>query len=367
MPLNFISVIGARPQFVKAAIVSDALRQHPDVVHDIVHTGQHFDANMSDVFFQELGIPPPSFNLNIRSSLHGEMTGRMLEAIERLLLEKNPDCVIVYGDTNSTLAGALAAAKLNLRLAHVEAGLRSFSRMPEEINRVLTDHVTDLHFSVTDTSTRNLAREGITGNHVYQVGDVMYDCALRSASVARARSDALDRFDVQAGHYVLCTAHRPVNTDDPVRLRCLIDGLSQIADTMPVLVPVHPRTRERMAAAGIEVRHPAVKLLDPLGYLDMVRLEVDAAVIATDSGGVQREAFFHKRPCVTFRDETEWVELVDLNWNVLCPLTSASDLAALVLSRRHVTGAVAEPYGDGHAGEKIADVLMTMRDMKFDR
>lgn len=364
---KLMSVVGARPQFVKAAIVSDALAGRADAAHCIVHTGQHFDLNMSEVFFKELGIPPPAFNLNVRSSLHGEMTGRMLEALEKLFLAEKPDCVLVYGDTNSTLAGALAAAKLHIPLAHIEAGLRSFNRMPEEINRVLTDHVTDLHFSVTDVSTQNLRREGIFGPRVYQVGDVMYDCARKSAAIARRVSDALTRYGVEPGRFVLCTAHRANNTDDPARLRCLIEGLDIVSRSLPVILPVHPRTRLRMESAGIRGNSSLLKLVDAIGYLDMVRLELDAGVIVTDSGGVQREAFFHQRPCVTFRDETEWVELLDLGWNVLSPLASPADFAALVLSRIGVSGGFAEPYGDGTAGRKIADVLMGVRGMVFKR
>lgn len=355
---KLLSVIGARPQFVKAAMVAASLAQRPALQHQIVHTGQHFDNNMSEVFFRELGIPEPDFNLGIQGGRHGEMTGRMLAELERLMIAERPDVVIVYGDTNSTLAGALAAAKLEIPLAHVEAGLRSFNRMPEEINRVLTDHVTAFHFSVTDVSTRNLANEGITGAGVHQVGDVMYDCALRSATVAERVSHALQQFGVEHNRFALCTVHRAVNADDPLKLRCLIDGLAQVSRTLPVVLPVHPRTRANMRLFGIlSAEAPNLKIVDPIGYLDMVRLERASAVIVTDSGGVQREAFFHGIPCVTFRTETEWTELVDSGWNVLVPLEDPAVLAETVIRQVGTRGADVKPYGEGDAADRISAVL----------
>lgn len=364
---RIFSVVGARPQFVKAAIVSKALDRYPDVRHEIVHTGQHYDQDMSDIFFQELGMPAPAFNLNISAGGHGAMTGRMLEALENLYLAEKPDVIVVYGDTNSTLAGALAAAKIHLPLAHVEAGLRSFNRMPEEINRVLTDHVTDVHFSVTDVSTANLLREGISGPRVEQVGDVMYDCALQMAEVAERRSKALETFGVEAGKFVLCTVHRANNTDDPARLRCLLEGLDLLSQHLPVILPLHPRTRARVRDLGFKPASPAFHIVDPVGYIDMVRLERAAALIVTDSGGVQREAFFHKVPCVTFRDETEWTELVDSGWNVLAPLDDAQRFKDICLSRVGTRGDDKEHYGHGDAGEKIAETLVKMQHMVFKR
>ncbi len=364
---KIFSVVGARPQFVKAAIVNQALEKHDDVAHSIVHTGQHYDHGMSDIFFEELGIPAPAFNLNIAGSNHGAMTGRMLEALENLFLAEKPDVVVVYGDTNSTLAAALAAAKLHMPLAHVEAGLRAFNRMPEEINRVLTDHITDVFFSVTDVSTANLRQEGISGEHVLQVGDVMYDCALQMAEVAERRSDALERFGVSAGKFVLCTVHRAANTDDPDKLLCLMKGLDLLAAHLPVVLPLHPRTRARVAELGFKPSSDAFKLVDPVGYIDMVRLERAAALIVTDSGGVQREAFFHKVPCVTFREETEWVELVDSGWNVLVPLDDPARFSERCLARVGTRGDDREHYGQGDAGIKIADALVKMRHMVFKR
>lgn len=341
-------------------MVAHAFAGRAGVRHQILHTGQHFDANMSDVFFRELRIPDPDFNLGVQSGRHGAMTGRMLEAIETLLMDEAPDLVIVYGDTNSTLAGALAAAKLEIPIAHVEAGMRSFSRMPEEINRVLTDHISDLHFTASEVSTRHLAREGLAGPRVHQVGDVMYDCALRSVAIAERQSNVLERLSLNTGDFVLCTVHRPVTADNPQKLRCLVDALVEVSRRMPVVLPVHPRTRAKLEAFGIRVDdEPALKLIDPVGYLDMVRLQRASAVVVTDSGGVQREAFFHEVPCVTFRDETEWTELVDAGWNVLAPLDDPHRLASLVLSRIGTRGAPVRPYGEGDAATRIADRIET--------
>lgn len=364
---KIFSVVGARPQFVKAAIVNQALEKYKDVDHRIVHTGQHYDHDMSDIFFKELGIPEPAFNLSIAGSNHGAMTGRMLEALENLFMVEKPDVVVVYGDTNSTLAASVAAAKLHVPLAHVEAGLRSFNRMPEEINRVLTDHVTDVFFSVTDVSTDNLKREGISGEHVLQVGDVMYDCALQMAQVAERQSNALEKFGVTAGNFVLCTVHRAANTDDPARLLTLMKGLDLLAEKMPVVLPVHPRTRARVADLGFKPASAGFMMVEPVGYIDMVRLERAAALIVTDSGGVQREAFFHKVPCVTFREETEWVELVDSGWNVLVSLDDPVHFRDVCLSRIGSRGDEKEHYGRGDAGIKIADALVKMRHMVFKR
>ena len=280
---RIFSVVGARPQFVKAAIVSQALAKNPDVEHCIVHTGQHYDQNMSDVFFQELGMPAPAFNLHIGGGGHGAMTGRQLEALEKLYLEEKPDVVVVYGDTNSTLAGALAAAKIHIPLAHVEAGLRSFNRMPEEINRVLTDHITDVHFSVTDVSTANLAREGITGDRVEQPGDVMYDCALQMAKVAEQKSKALETFGVEPGRFVLCTVHRAANTDDPKRLRVLMEGLDLLAQKLPGILPLHPRTRQHVDALGFKPKSANFKIVEPIGYIDIVRLALSSPTRAACS------------------------------------------------------------------------------------
>jgi UDP-GlcNAc3NAcA epimerase len=359
--MKVLTVVGARPQFVKAAVVSRALTRFPGVREVMVHTGQHYDANMSDVFFSELGIPRPDYQLDVRSGGHGEQTGRMLAAIEAVLLEEQPDWVLVYGDTNSTLAGALAAAKLHIPVAHVEAGLRSFNRrMPEEINRVLTDHVAAVHFVPTGTAVGHLAREGIEGETVHVVGDVMYDAALYYGARADEVSAAPQGFGLQPGGYVLATVHRAENTDDPGRLRAIFDALGALAREIPVVLPLHPRTRTALEREGeLERVEGELRLLPPLGFLDMVALERAASLIATDSGGVQKEAFFYRVPCVTLRDETEWTELVEMGWNRLAPPIAAervlNTLRAALLDGPQ--GGEEQPYGDGHSAERIAGIL----------
>jgi UDP-GlcNAc3NAcA epimerase len=357
--MKIVTVIGARPQFIKAAVVSRGLRAAPGCEELLVHTGQHYDENMSDVFFQELEIPKPMFHLGIGSGGHGAQTGRMLEAIEKVLLETKPDKLLIYGDTNSTLAGALAAAKLHVPVAHVEAGLRSFNRkMPEEINRVLADHVSTWLFAPTDAAVRNLRNEGIPEERIHLVGDVMYDAAIYFGS--RTRGDTLGKLGLTPKNYVLATIHRAENTDAGPRLRSIFMGLSAFAEMMPVVLPLHPRTRAALTRENLlAVCHPNLKLIDPLGYLDMVMLEKNACVIATDSGGVQKEAFFHRVPCVTLRDETEWVELVELGWNRLVPPTDADTIRASILAARDTQprAASAELYGGGQAGEAITRLL----------
>ncbi|MGB0800049.1 MAG: non-hydrolyzing UDP-N-acetylglucosamine 2-epimerase, partial [Planktomarina sp.] len=318
----------------------------------IVHTGQHYDANMSDIFFDELSIPKPAYHLGIGGGHHGQMTGRQLEQIEAVLLDEKPDQVLVYGDTNSTLAGALAAAKLHIPVAHVEAGLRSFNRlMPEEINRVLTDHVSDVLFAPTEVAVRNLANEGISGDKVKQVGDVMFDAAL----FYKPQSVAPSWFDAHPGlkdGYVLTTIHRAENTDDPERLRRILQGLGDCG--LPVVLPLHPRTRKTIQDLGITLPD-TIKVFDPVGYLEMIFLQTSATVIATDSGGVQKEAYFHNVPCVTLRDETEWVELVKAGWNTICPPLTADIAGAISAAKR--PDVQVELYGRGTAAQDIVDVI----------
>jgi UDP-GlcNAc3NAcA epimerase len=354
---RILTVIGARPQIIKAAPVSAALRQ-AGAQELLVHTGQHYDANMSDIFFQELGLPAPWRHLGIGSGTHGAQTGAMLAALETVMAEARPDWVLVYGDTNSTLAGALAAAKLHLPIAHVEAGLRSFNRlMPEEINRVLTDHMATLLLVPTDQAVACLRAEGIAGTQVQQVGDVMFDAALGFAALARTRSGILERLELRAKGYVLATLHRAENTDHPQRLGAILDGLAQVARTLPVLLPLHPRTRRILHDAGRSVPEGGIRVMEPVGYLDMVALERNAAVIATDSGGVQKEAFFHRVPCVTLRNETEWTELVALGWNRLQPPDSPEAVAAAVRAALGSSGQEGTPYGDGQTAPSIAALL----------
>jgi UDP-GlcNAc3NAcA epimerase len=356
---RIVTVLGARPQFIKASAVSAAVAATPGLSETIVHTGQHFDANMSDVFFAELGIPKPAHNLDIHGGAHGDMTGRMLAGIEQLLLADRPDAVLVYGDTNSTLAGALAAAKLHIPVAHVEAGLRSFNmKMPEEINRVLTDRISDWLFAPTTEAVGHLRNEGVPESRVHQVGDVMYDVARLHGARVCADEGVMKDIAVEPGRYVLATIHRAENTDVPERLAIIVDALIALAVDLPVVWPLHPRTRAILEKSGQFARvAESLTLIEPLGYLDMVRFEKYAALIATDSGGVQKEAFFYSVPCVTLRDETEWVELVASGWNRLAPPTSSDALLAQFHAALGSSGEAVTPYGDGHSAEAIVAVL----------
>jgi UDP-GlcNAc3NAcA epimerase len=360
MPLKIITIVGARPQFIKAAAVSRAIQQSfaDQVEETIIHTGQHYDPNMSQVFFDELQIPRPAYNLEVSGGSHGKMTGRMLEAIEAVLLEERPDWVLIYGDTNSTLAGALAAAKLHLPIAHVEAGLRSFNmRMPEEINRIVADRLSTLLFCPTPTAVDNLEREGIARG-VRNVGDVMYDVALFYRDKAREESGILSQLSLTNGEFALATCHRAENTDHPARLEAILQGLSRLAEKLPVVLPLHPRTRKLVKNLQL-IRYLApLTIVDPLPFLDMVALEQSAKLILTDSGGVQKEAFFYGVPCITMRNETEWVETVDSGWNVL--VGANADLMATAVERVF-TGDFDQqkisPYGTGQASIEILTSL----------
>lgn len=358
--MKVLTVIGARPQFIKASVVSDEIARRGTIEETVVHTGQHFDANMSSVFFSELGMTEPRHHLDIHGGHHGEMTARMLQGIERILLESPPDVLLVYGDTNSTLAGALAAVKLHIPVAHVEAGLRSFNlRMPEEVNRILTDRVSTWLFAPTTVAVAHLRREGMDATRIHEVGDVMYDVALRHGERANAlKVHQLEEWGLSPKGYVLATIHRAENTDDRKRLRAIADALAHVAREMPVFWPLHPRTRAALAGAGLLGPLEAkVKIAEPLGYLDMVTAERNAAVIATDSGGVQKEAFFHQVPCVTLRDETEWVELVEAGWNRLVAPVDATTIAGTILASINHRGDPIQPYGEGHAARKLVDCL----------
>ena len=321
--MKIATIIGARPQFIKAAMVNKAVQKHnmeskcPAITEIIVHTGQHYDDNMSAVFFRELNIPEPDLNLGIGSGPHGQQTGQMLIRIEEVLLSEKPDLVIVYGDTNSTLAGALAAAKLKIPIAHVEAGLRSFNReMPEEYNRVLTDHCSDLLFCPTQTAVQNLKHEGISKG-VYLVGDVMCDSVLHNLKLAEKNSCILEKLDLKPKKYALATIHRAENTDEPKKLKSIFYALDKIAQNgWHVIVPLHPRTQKKLNNSETYQLNDLV-LIEPLSYLDMLLLEKQAKVILTDSGGVQKEAYWFEVPCVTLRNETEWVETVETSWNYL--------------------------------------------------
>ncbi len=358
--MKVLTIVGARPQFVKAATVSRAFAAHSDSVQEvIVHTGQHFDANMSAIFFEEMQIPRPQHQLELGGLGHGAMTGRMLEKIEAIVQVEKPDWVLVYGDTNSTMAGALAAVKLHVRVAHVEAGLRSFNRaMPEEINRVVTDHVSSLLLAPTDQAIRNLAVEGLVGSKVVRTGDVMYDAALFYSSGADG-AGVLARMGVKRGEYALATIHRAENVDDLSRLAAITGALGECGRELPVLLPIHPRTRKTLQARGMDDLGQGVKLVDPVGYLDMVQLERHARVILTDSGGVQKEAYFFGVPCVTIRDETEWVELVECGANRLAPPGVPGSIVQ-ALRAALAQSAVPAPglYGDGNAAHAMVDALL---------
>ena len=357
-----LTVVGARPQIIKAATISRAIRSGGGgrLVETIVHTGQHYDEKMSKVFFEELDISLPDYNLAISDLSHGAMTGRMLEAIETVILREMPDWLLVYGDTNSTLAGALAAAKLHVPVAHVEAGLRSFNmRMPEEINRIVADRLSRLLFCPTDAAVGNLAREGMTVG-VDNVGDVMYDAVLHYGTKARHGSRILNDLSLNERGFVLATCHRQENTDDPARMAGIITALAQISGDLPVVFPMHPRTRKRLSALGLAASLSCLRVIEPVSYLEMIALEQGAKVIVTDSGGVQKEAFFFGVPCVTIRDETEWIETVASGWNRLV----GADTAHIVTAYEAQKGfdiAAERPgfYGDGRAAEKILAALKT--------
>lgn len=358
---KLFTIIGARPQFIKASVVSKAIAATDSLQEVIVHTGQHFDANMSDIFFDQLGIPPPHHLLDIHGGGHGDMTGRMLIEIEKVLLQEKPDCVLVYGDTNSTLAGALAAAKLHIPVAHVEAGLRSFNmQMPEEVNRILTDRVSNILFCPTQAAVANLVKEGFpysTANGqpqcISQVGDVMQD----SAQLFAARASAPEGLVLTDG-FVLATIHRAENTNASERLTSIITALDTVAQTVPVVLPMHPRTRIVLAQRGISLRH--ITLIEPVGYLQMLWLLQHCGLVVTDSGGVQKEAFFMHKACVTLRDQTEWVELIEVDANELVGAEQDKIVHAV---RRNLGRVVHDDgllYGGGRAAGRIAESLVQM-------
>ena len=353
---KIITIVGARPQFVKAATLS---RQFSllGVDEKIIHTGQHYDANMSDVFFEEMEIPKPTYNLDIHGVGHGAMTGRMLEGIEEILLNELPDGVLVYGDTNSTLAGALAASKLHIPVVHVEAGLRSFNmQMPEEINRILTDRISDLLLCPTDTAIHNLQREGFNNfnTKIVKNGDVMQDAAIFYAAKAEEKSNVLK--SINLSRYILATIHRQENTDSPENLQNIITGLNEINRQTPVVVPIHPRTRNILAQLNIV---PAFKLIDPVGYFDMIVLLKNCEMVITDSGGVQKEAFFFGKHCITMREQTEWVELVENGFNTLTGSDAKKIVTAYEQTKQKKSDFSINLYGKGQAAEVAAKEIFS--------
>lgn len=363
--MKIVTIVGARPQFIKAAMVSRAIQEynhlHPDrfIEELILHTGQHYDENMSRIFFEQMKIPQPTWILQCGNGSHGEMTGRMLIEIERILQETEADYVLVYGDTNSTLAGALAAVKLHIPVIHVEAGLRSFNRnMPEEINRILTDHASSILCCPTFTAIRNLENEGIHKG-VHHVGDVMFDAAVIFGQLADASSDILEHLKLTSKSFFLATVHRAENTDNKERLTGIMDALKEAGQTdCPVILPLHPRTHkylEKYKLLSSLENHPGIIFTPPLSFLDMVMLEKHAYMILTDSGGVQKEAYFHHTPCITLRDETEWVETVEAGWNQIAGTRKENILKCITSfpdSREEILD-----YGSGNAAETIINLL----------
>lgn len=354
--MKIITIVGARPQFVKAAALSRAIEKYPEIEEIIVHTGQHFDDNMSEVFFREMEIPKPKYNLNINSVGHGAMTGRMLEQIEKILLEENPDLLLVYGDTNSTIAGALAAKKLHIKVAHVEAGLRSFNMdMPEEVNRILTDRISDYLFCPTQTAVDNLRKEGYENidTKIIKSGDVMQDAAeyysLTSAEKATVSNTIVD------DKFILCTLHRAENTDNKENLTGIINALNTVNKNIPVVLPLHPRTKGKIADLGLKMEF---KTIDPVGYFDMIELLKKCTLVMTDSGGLQKEAFFFKKNCVTMREQTEWVELVENKVNVLVGSDTQKIIQGVEQMLEQKADFTIDLYGKGKACENIIQELI---------
>ncbi|HIP35414.1 MAG TPA: UDP-N-acetylglucosamine 2-epimerase (non-hydrolyzing) [Crocinitomix sp.] len=355
--MKIITVIGARPQFVKAAALSREFAKHSNIREILVHTGQHFDANMSDVFFDEMQIPKPKYNLNINSVSHGAMTGRMLEEIEKVLLAEKPDLLLVYGDTNSTIAGALAAKKLHIKVAHVEAGLRSFNmEMPEEINRILTDRISDYLLCPTQTAIENLINEGYknTTAVIKNTGDVMQDAACFYAKQSQDKSTIIKQINLNK--YILTTLHRADNTDNKQKLTNIVEALNEIHQQIcPIVLPLHPRTKKKLQAFNLKLN---VTLLDPVGYFDMIELLKNSSLVMTDSGGLQKEAFFFKKNCVTMRQQTEWVELINANVNVLTGANKQKIITEVEQMLIRPSDFTINLYGNGKASKNIINVLL---------
>ncbi len=357
--MKILTILGARPQFIKASALSREFKKQPEIEEILVHTGQHFDKNMSEVFFREMEIPEPKYNLNINSLSHAEMTGKMLIGIEKILLKEKPDYVLVYGDTNSTLAAALAAKKLNIKLIHVEAGLRSHNmQMPEEINRILTDRISDLLFCPTEQAVRNLKAEGFDKFrcNIILSGDVMYDNALHFADMAAKKSKLTNIHQPESGKYLLCTIHRAENTDNPGNLNQIISALNTLSRDYRIVLPIHPRTRKILESTKQNLNFTPI---EPVGYLDMIALIKNSHLVLTDSGGLQKEAYFFNKFCITLREQTEWTELVENHVNFLTGAGNSDIINAV----RQLSGIPfpekSNPYGDGNAAGKICETLIT--------
>jgi len=354
--MKLITIIGARPQFIKAAAVSREIAKHKEINEIIIHTGQHFDANMSEIFFKQMQIPKPNYNLEINSLTHGAMTGRMIERVEEVLLQEKPDWVLVYGDTNSTIAGSLAAKKLHIKVAHVEAGLRSFNRnMPEEINRILTDKISDILFCPTDTAVQNLQNEGIGKNSLARIvkcGDVMQDAAIFYSDLAQKPEMDLPE------QFILATIHRAENTDDPKRLTSIFNALSKISNEIPIILPLHPRTKKIISNSQLTTKNSQLIFIEPIGYLEMIYLLKTCSLVMTDSGGLQKEAFFFEKPCVTLRDETEWVELVENSFNKVIGADEEKIISGYQEMIQIRNNYDINLYGNGEASKKIITELL---------
>ncbi len=352
---KILTIVGARPQFVKAAAVSREISKHQEIAEKIIHTGQHFDKNMSDIFFEEMKIPKPAYNLGINSLSHGAMTGRMLEKIEEIIIVEKPNILMVYGDTNSTIAGALAAKKLHIKVAHVEAGLRSFNMlMPEEINRILTDRISDILFCPTNQAIENLKNEGFDNINckIVKSGDVMQDTAIFYSNLAKK-----PQFDIPE-KFILTTIHRAENTDNPERLKAIFDALETISENITVVLPLHPRTKKIIASMGIAPKK--IQIVEPVSYLEIVYLEKHCSMLMTDSGGMQKEAFFFHKPCLTLRDETEWVELVENGYNKLVGANEKLIISSVEeMLNKHIDFSV-DLYGNGKASENIVENLLKL-------
>jgi len=359
--IKILTIVGARPQFVKAATVSRAIRKLQGIEEVLVHTGQHFDQNMSDVFFDEMEISKPDHHLNINSLGHGAMTGQMMEGLEKLIIDEKPDAVLIYGDTNSTLAGAITAKKLHVKVVHVEAGLRSFNiRMPEEVNRILADRISDILYCPTEEAKKNLLKEGFDhfDSRIEVIGDVMYDAALHYAEKSKTSSKIVNELSLK--DYALCTLHRAENTDDKYKLESICNALNEIHSELEVVIPLHPRTKKMLEKFNLNLN---VRLIEPVGYFDMISLLENCDLVVTDSGGLQKEAYFFKKPCVTMREQTEWVELIEAGVNVLTGSDEKLILSSCKEMLKKDCSFEAKLYGDGHAADKIAaDLLKTIND-----
>ncbi|WP_078434164.1 non-hydrolyzing UDP-N-acetylglucosamine 2-epimerase [Metabacillus halosaccharovorans] len=358
--MKILTVVGARPQFIKACMLSKIIVQEPDLQEIIVHTGQHYDVNMSDIFFNELKLPVPDYHLKIGSGSHGKQTSKMLCKLEEIMVEEKPDIVLVYGDTNSTLAGSLSAAKLNIPIAHVESGLRSYNKkMPEEINRVVTDHLSTLFFCPTQTAVNNLKKEGI--NHgVYLTGDINYDALLFYKSYALNHSTILSDLNLTKEEYYLATIHRAENTDNYHRLKTILEAFNEL--DMKVIFPIHPRTKEKIKQMNLlNLLHSSnIKTIEPLPYFDMIHIENFAKAILTDSGGVQKEAYMLRVPCITLRDETEWTETVDSKWNTLVGASNLGNISHAIANVKKPSNYPAI-FGDGHSSKIMTNILLNFK------